>query len=116
MEKQTLFWLFVGIFAVTAVITLLGITGVIKTIKEKYLNTLFTALILEVIAAVFLIFQGLDFAENPVNLSAIIVNSGRIGSHLLLSFLFLSLKQPGNFLIAHFPLLAFSTEGFQTIY
>ena len=76
MEKQTLFYLFVGIFAVTAVITLLGITGVIKTIKDKYLNVLFTALILEVIAAVFLIFRGLDFTETPVNLSAIITKSG----------------------------------------
>ena len=76
MEKQTIFWLFVAIFAVTAVITLLGITGVLKNIKEKYLNTLFTALILEVIAAVFLIFQGLDFSDNRVNLATIISTSG----------------------------------------
>lgn len=76
MEKQTLFWLFIGIFAVTAIITLLGITGVIKTIKEKYLNTLFTALILEVVAAVFLLFQGFNFKEDSVNLSAIISKAG----------------------------------------
>lgn len=76
MEKQTLFWLFIGIFAITAIITLLGITGVIKSIKEKYLNTLFTALILEVIAAVFLIFKGFDFAENKVDLAAIISDAG----------------------------------------
>jgi len=61
MEKHTLFWLFIGIFAVTAIITLLGITGVLKNIKEKYLNTLFTALILEVVGAVFLLFQGFNF-------------------------------------------------------
>ncbi len=76
MEKQTLFWLFIGIFAVTAIITLLGITGVIKTIKEKYLNTLFTALILEVVGAVFLLFQGFNFTENRADLSAIISKSG----------------------------------------
>ena len=76
MEKQTLFWLFIGIFAITAIITLLGITGVIKTIKEKYLNTLFTALILEVIAAVFLLFQGFNFTEDRADLSAIISKSG----------------------------------------
>lgn len=76
MEKQTLFWLFIGIFAVTAIITLLGITGVIKTIKEKYLNTLFTALILEVVGAVFLLFQGFNFTENSADLSAIISKAG----------------------------------------
>jgi len=76
MEKQTLFWLFIGIFAVTAIITLLGITGVIKTIKEKYLNTLFTALILEVVGAVFLLFQGFNFNENRADLSAIISKAG----------------------------------------
>lgn len=76
MEKHTLFWLFIGIFAVTAIITLLGITGVLKNIKEKYLNTLFTALILEVVGAVFLLFQGFNFTENNVDLAAIISRAG----------------------------------------
>ncbi len=76
MEKQTLFWLFVGIFAVTAAITLLGITGVIKNIKEKYLNTLFTALILEVVAAVVLLFQGFNFDEREINLASVISKAG----------------------------------------
>jgi len=71
-----LVFLFIGIFAVTAVITLLGITGVIKTIKEKYLNTLFTALILEVVAAVVLLFQGFNFNEQAVNLASVISKSG----------------------------------------
>ncbi|MEM6318986.1 MAG: hypothetical protein AAF960_15035 [Bacteroidota bacterium] len=75
MEKQTLFWLFIGIFAVTAIITLLGITGVIKNIKERYLNTLFTALILEVVAAVVLLFQG-NFITPAANLSDIIKEAG----------------------------------------
>lgn len=76
MAKETLFWLFIGIFAVTAIITLLGITGVLKNIKDKYLNTLFTALILEVIAAVFFLFQNFDFTENSVDLGAMITKSG----------------------------------------
>ena len=76
MVKLTLFWLFVSIFAVTALITLLGITGVIKTIKDRYLNALFTALILEVIAAVFLVFQGFNFEESTLNLGAMISQSG----------------------------------------
>lgn len=63
VEQKALFWIFVAIFSVTAVITLLGITGVLKGIKEKYLNALFTALILEVIAAVIIVFRGFDF--NP---------------------------------------------------
>ena len=63
-QESSLFWIFVAIFAVTAIITLLGITGVIKTIKEKYLNTLFTALILEVIGAVILLFQQIYFKDN----------------------------------------------------
>ena len=59
--KEALFWIFIAIFSLTAIITLLGITGVIKTIKDNYLNALFTALILEVIAAVVLLFQNTDF-------------------------------------------------------
>ena len=74
--KETLFFLFVGIFAVTAIITLLGITGVIKTIKEKYLNALFTALILEVVAAVFILFNNYDFSDNQIDLNEIISSAG----------------------------------------
>lgn len=78
--KETLFWIFIAIFSLTAVITLLGITGVIKTIKEKYLNALFTALILEVVAAVLLLFRSTDFlnataAEGPC-LEEVISRSG----------------------------------------
>lgn len=64
--KEVLFWIFIAIFSVTAIITLLGITGVIRTIKENYLNALFTALILEVVAAVILLFQNTDFLTGPV--------------------------------------------------
>lgn len=62
MQQQALFWIFVSIFTVTAIITLLGITGVLKNIKENYLNALFTALILEVIAAVIFVFRGMDYS------------------------------------------------------
>lgn len=63
MNLQILIWIFFGIFSVTAIITLLGITGVIKTIKDKYLNALFTALILEVVAAVIGVFKGIDVQD-----------------------------------------------------
>jgi len=76
LEQKTLFWLFIGIFAVTAVITLLGITGVIKTIKDKYLNSLFAALILEVIAAIFLMFQTLNLPNEKLQLSDLLKEAG----------------------------------------
>lgn len=76
LEQKTLFWLFIGIFAVTAAITLLGITGVIKTIKEKYLNSLFTALIMEVIAAIILMFQTLNLPNENLQVSDLLKEAG----------------------------------------
>jgi hypothetical protein len=79
--KEALFWIFIIIFSLTAIITLLGITGVIKTIKENYLNALFTALILEVVAAVVLLFQNTNFLaglppDNSLCLEEVITRSG----------------------------------------
>lgn len=62
MEQIVLFWVFITIFSATAVITLMGITNVID-IKNNFLNAMFTALILEVIAAVIVLFQGFDFSD-----------------------------------------------------
>lgn len=76
LEQKTLFWLFIGIFAITAIITLLGITGVIKTIKEKYLNSLFTALIMEVVAAIVLMFQTLNLPSENLQLSDLLKEAG----------------------------------------
>ena len=76
LEQKTLFWLFIGIFAVTAVITLLGITGVIKTIREKYLNSLFTALIMEVIAAIIFMFQTLNLPSDKLQISDLLKEAG----------------------------------------
>lgn len=64
MDKGTvLFIVFLIIFSATAVITLLGITHVIKNIRPRYLNALFTALILEVVAAVILTYKQMDYGE-----------------------------------------------------
>ncbi|MEM6268137.1 MAG: hypothetical protein AAF998_01815 [Bacteroidota bacterium] len=49
MNQTVIFWVFITIFGITAVITLLGITNVIKV---KYLKWFVTGLILEVIALV----------------------------------------------------------------
>ncbi len=75
-EQKTLFWLFIGIFAVTAIITLLGITGVLKNIKEKYLNTLFTALIMEVVAAIMLLFNAYNLPDAQLNIASLLQEVG----------------------------------------
>ncbi len=54
------FIVFIVIFSITAIITLLGITNIIKTIKERYLNVLFTALIIEVVASVIISYKQID--------------------------------------------------------
>jgi hypothetical protein len=64
MVLKVLFIVFISIFTITAIITLLGITNLIKGIREKYLTPLFTALILEVIASVVLLFKNQDFSNN----------------------------------------------------
>ncbi len=72
MEQRILFWIFVTIFSATAIITFLGITNVIK-INKNYLTAMFSALILEVVAAVILVFQSFDFAgPEAVDLNAVI--------------------------------------------
>ena len=70
MNSQTslLFYLFIAIFSVTAIITLLGITGVLKGIKDKYLNALFGALILEVVSAVVLSYKQIDLGDQSPEL------------------------------------------------
>lgn len=70
-----LFWTFIGIFSITAIITLLGITGVLKSIKERYLNVLFTSLILEVVAAVLILFKSTDFTSGA-NYSSLFEKAG----------------------------------------
>ncbi len=77
MNLQVLFWIFIVIFSVTAIITLLGITGVIKTIKDKYLNALFTALIIEVVGAVIGAFKSIDL-EQTVKIPDKIFNETRL--------------------------------------
>ncbi len=68
MEQQVLFWIFVVIFSATAIITLLGITNLIQ-IKANFLNALFTALILEVVAAIIVVFQSFNFNDEGQSLN-----------------------------------------------
>ncbi len=72
MEIKTIIWIFIGIFSITAVITLLGITNVLKGIKEKYLNKLFYTLIIEVVIAVVAVFKGVDFNNEGIQLNTLL--------------------------------------------
>ena len=75
MEQRVLFWIFVTIFSVTAILTFLGITNVLK-INKNYLTAMFSALILEVIAAVVLVFQSFNYAApDPVDLDGLIAEA-----------------------------------------
>jgi hypothetical protein len=58
ISARVLFYVFISIFVVTAIITLLGITGSgLVTIKEGYLDKLFYSLIVEVIAGIVALFK-----------------------------------------------------------
>lgn len=60
--RSVLFFTFITIFAATAVLTLLGITNVIP-IRDGYLNTLFTSLIVETVGAVITLFRATSFTR-----------------------------------------------------
>jgi hypothetical protein len=55
MALQTIVWTCVVVFVLTSVITLLGITNVLK-IEKSYLNALFGALILEIVSISVIVF------------------------------------------------------------
>ena len=61
--KAALFWIFLSIFALTAVVTLLGILGM-APIKAEFLTKLFYLLIIEVVGAVIGLFKQIFRGEN----------------------------------------------------
>ena len=61
MDKESaLFYVVLLLFAVTGIVTILGLVQKVS-IEKKYLNALFGALILELIAAVLYLFSNTDF-------------------------------------------------------
>jgi hypothetical protein len=63
--KKALFYTFLGIFIVTAGVTLLGIAGLIR-VNDKYLTPLFYSLIIELVGVVIAIARRADFLnESP---------------------------------------------------
>lgn len=61
-KLNIIFYIFIAIFSLTAIVTFLGITNIVTSIRERYLNAMFTALILEVVAAVILTYKQIDFS------------------------------------------------------
>ena len=76
MELKTIIWIFIIIFSLTAIITLLGVTNVLKSIKEKYLDKLFYTLIIEVVIAVVMVFKNADLNQPDISLSNISQRAG----------------------------------------
>ncbi len=64
--QQALFYTILSIFIATAILTLLGISKKIE-IEDKYLNGLYKALLLELIAAVLYLFASTDFFNQSGN-------------------------------------------------
>jgi hypothetical protein len=63
MDKESvLFYVVLLLFAATGIVTLMGLVQKV-TIEKKYLNALFSALILELIAAVLYMFSNTEFFE-----------------------------------------------------
>jgi hypothetical protein len=58
--RALLFYSVIGIFLATAALTLLGIAGVVA-IPERFLQVLFTALVVELVAAVISLFKATDW-------------------------------------------------------
>ncbi len=73
MMQLVIAWTCVGVFVATCVITLLALVGVIKLADKKYLDRLFTVLILEVVSVALAFFSG---AIKPRNVRPILVENG----------------------------------------
>lgn len=71
--QVVLFLVVIVVFVVTAIVTLLGITGKYE-IKSRYLAPLVAGLLIENAAAVFYLFKTIDFSNNSNGVSAFIAS------------------------------------------
>jgi hypothetical protein len=62
MRQASFFYSFLGIFIATAIVTLLGVTGVV-TIRDTQLNLLLGAYLIELAAAVVALYRRTDFYQ-----------------------------------------------------
>jgi hypothetical protein len=63
--KKSFFYMFLGIFAVTAIVTLAGVSGLLL-IDARYLNALFGSLLLELITTMIALFRSTKFFEESL--------------------------------------------------
>ncbi|MCP4573725.1 MAG: hypothetical protein GY838_15305 [bacterium] len=73
--KLAISWICVGVFAATAVITLLALIRVVKLAKKKYLDRLFGVLIVEIVVIAVGVFAG--FVDSPKTIETQIKEIGR---------------------------------------
>ncbi len=76
--KKALFYTFLAIFVATAVVTLLGIAGILD-IRETYLDKLFYALIVELVGSVIGVFRRASFFSGPARLSLVLLPKESFG-------------------------------------
>jgi len=73
MDKESaLFYVVLILFAITGIVTILGLVQKVM-IEKKYLNALFSALILELIAAVLYLFSNTEFFDREPNIDELLV-------------------------------------------
>ncbi len=77
MKKNILFFTFLSIFILTAIITLLGILELIK-IKSGYLNTLVGVFVIELAGAVITLFRKADFFSDDVTPNKVNKNTNKM--------------------------------------
>jgi hypothetical protein len=107
MRQAILFYTVIGIFIATAVVTLLGVAGVIS-IQQTQLTVLVGALLVEVAAAVVALYRQTDFFARPTENLATALGEGfaaldRVSDEIVSTIENQPLDStPPRFLIQHF--------------
>ncbi len=79
METQILMYIFIGVFAITALLTLAGIAGWLK-MEEKYLKPLYRLLILEVVGFILAFMWQSYISQEGVNHARVADRAGLMGA------------------------------------
>lgn len=75
LMQQVISWICVGVFAATAVLTLLAITNVVKLANPKYRDHLFRVLVIEIVAIGVGVFSG--YVKSPREVESRLADVGR---------------------------------------
>ena len=80
MDKESaLFYVVLLLFAATGIVTILGLVQKVS-IEKKYLNALFAALILELVAALLYLFSNTNFFDDGPPADALVIERGDLPS------------------------------------